>query len=152
MIDFKEKLHNDVQAVLEESIQLDEGLGSVLGTGLKGLGKGVIGTGKLLGKGIQSGKKLYDDRKIKKARAKEEELITNNTQKTVNETLKVLDIMNKRIKQFQKVKSVEDALKIAEALKAASGDMNSQMNRLCLNYKQYMKERDSTIAYNMDKY
>lgn len=41
MIDFKEKLHNDVNEILNESVILDEGLGDSLKSLRKGIGDGI---------------------------------------------------------------------------------------------------------------
>ena len=64
MIDFKEKLHNDVNEILNESIVIDEGIGSALASGGKMLGKGLVKGGQLAASGAKSLKNKYKDYKI----------------------------------------------------------------------------------------
>ena len=109
MIDFKEKLHNDVNEILNESIVIDEGIGSALASGGKMLGKGLVKGGQLAASGAKSLKNKYKDYKINKNIKSQEVLVNKATDSTKKIIMQIMQNMQKGIDKLNKVEKLEDA-------------------------------------------
>lgn len=126
MIDFKEKLHKDVNEILGESVQLDEGLRS----GLKSIKNGIVSTKNKIDT-------FQHNRKIK---SQEKALLV-----AISDFIDLIYTDDKKmgisLKKLARVKSIDDAVKELGNTKLIIAQIEKRIN----NYINYLKAQDKNL-------
>ena len=143
MIDFKEKLHNDVNEILNESIVIDEGIGSALASSGKMLGKGLVKGGQLAASGAKSLKNKYKDYKINKNIKSQEVLVNKATDSTKKIIMQIMQNMQKGIDKLNKVEKLEDAKELMEQMIKASNTISKKCKVAISVYDSALKAINS---------
>ena len=156
MIDFKEKLHNDVNEILNESIVIDEGIGSALASGGKMFGKGLVKGGQLAASGAKSLKNKYKDYKINQSTKYQERLVNKVTMESIKDISEQLNEMEKGIKTLQKTTDLQMANDLVLKIKNASKAITEMSTETLAYYapilktlekKQDRKRQDKIIRF-----